>query len=238
MIYRWLAKEALLPVLDICRRRNVAKYWKILERNQWLKPETLVELQQRRMRALLKHAYENVPYYHRVFKARGLRPSEIRKLEDLKKLPILKKKRISTTPQELTARNLSQRSMIARYTSGTTAAPLRFYTTNDAISWGTAAMFRAYHWGRYDLGDKSAVISAFTASELKNPFLRIVNILQRQNVLLNAYEVSARSIEESARKMQRVRPAVSHRLQLGGTNVSKLPLDRRNTAATASGDFH
>jgi phenylacetate-CoA ligase len=201
-----LVTRALLPVLDLCRGRNVAQYWKILERSQWLERENLVDLQQRRMRALLKHAYENVPYYHRVFKERGLNPSDIRTLEDLKKLPILKKERISTTPQELTARNLSKREMIACYTSGTTAEPLRFYRTKEDISWGTAAWLRAYHLGSYELGDKHAVISAFSASELRNPFLRIINLLQRQNVLLNTYETSEMSIGASARRMQRLRP--------------------------------
>jgi phenylacetate-CoA ligase len=206
MTYQWLARNALLPVLDICRRRKVAEYWKILERNQWLKPESLVDFQQKRMRALLKHAYENVPYYHRIFKSRGLHPCEISKLEDLKKLPILKKTLISSRPDELTARNLSKREIIARYTSGTTAEPLRFYTTCEGISWGTAAWLRAYSWGGYELGDKYAVIRAFWAFELKNPFLRIINLLLRRNVLLNAYGLSTMAIQTSANKMQTLRP--------------------------------
>lgn len=206
MTYHWLASNALLPVLDICRRRNVAQYWKILERNQWLKPENLIDLQQKRMRALLKHAYENLPYYHRMFNALGLLPGEIRKLEDLKKLPVLKKTPISSRPEELMARNVSQHAIIARYTSGTTAAPLKFYTTNESISWGTAAWLRAYRWGGYELGDKHAVIRAFTALELKTPFHRITNLLLRRNVLLNAYSVSAMSIQASARKLQTLRP--------------------------------
>jgi phenylacetate-CoA ligase len=206
MTYQWLARNALLPVLDICRSRKVAEYWKILERNQWLKPESLVDFQQKRMRALLKHAYENVPYYHNIFNALGLHPSEISKLEDLKKLPILKKAPISSSANELTARNLSKREIVPRYTSGTTAAPLRFYTTNEGISWGTAAWLRAYSWGGYKLGDKHSVIRAFSASELKNPSLRIINLLLRRNVLLNAYGVSTTSIQASARKMQTLRP--------------------------------
>jgi phenylacetate-CoA ligase len=206
VIYQGLAKKALLPVLDLCRGRNVAEYWKILESNQWLKRENLADLQQRKIRALLKHAYENVPYYHRVFKERGLNPNDIGTLEDLKKVPILKKARISATPQELTARNVSQREIIACYTSGTTAAPLKFYRTKEDISWGTAAWLRAYSWGTYELGDRHAVISAFETSELKNPFLRIINLLQRQNVLLNAYNVSEMSIRASARRMQRLQP--------------------------------
>ena len=195
-----------MPVLDICTRKKVAEYWKILERNQWLKPESLNDLQQKRMRALLKHAYDNVPYYHKMFNALRLHPSEIRKVEDLKKLPILKKAAICSRPEELTARNLSQREFIARYTSGTTAAPLRFFVTNETISWGTAAWLRAYGWGGYKLGDKHAIIRAYTVLEVKDPFLRVYNLLLRRNVLLNAYGVSASSIQASARNLQTLRP--------------------------------
>jgi phenylacetate-CoA ligase len=206
MNYQGLAKNVLLPVLDMCRRRKVAECWKILERNQWLKPESLVDFQQKRMRALLKHAYENVPYYHRMFKSRGVHPCEISKLEDLKKLPILKRAPLSSGPDALMARNLSKRELIARYTSGTTAAPLRFYTTSESISWGTAAWLRAYSWGGYELGDKYAVIRAFSAFELRNPFFRIINLLLRRNVLINGYDVSTKLIQLSARKMQTLRP--------------------------------
>ena len=209
MTYQWLAKNALLPVLDISRRRKVAQYWKILERNQWLKPGSLIELQQKRMRALLKHAYENVPYYHRTFNALGFHSSEIRKirnLEDLRRLPILKSTVVRRGPEELTAKNLSKRETIARYTSGTTAAPLRFYTTHESISWGTAAWLRAYRWGGYELGDKHAVVRAFSTFELRSPFLKIFNRLLRRNVLLNAYDVSTKLIQESAEKLQTLRP--------------------------------
>ncbi|HVW84702.1 MAG TPA: hypothetical protein VHB50_08470, partial [Bryobacteraceae bacterium] len=41
-----------------------------------------------RLRALLRHAYEKVPYYRRRFDSAGIHPAQVRTLEDLKRLPV------------------------------------------------------------------------------------------------------------------------------------------------------
>ena len=43
----------------------------------------------RQLSKLLHHAYENVPYYQRVFDERKLKPRDIQNFDDLKKLPFL-----------------------------------------------------------------------------------------------------------------------------------------------------
>ena len=60
-------------------------------RNQWLKPSELEELQTKRLRAIIKHAYENTAYYHRKFKESNITPDDIRSPGDLEKLPITTK---------------------------------------------------------------------------------------------------------------------------------------------------
>jgi len=231
MIYQRLARDVLLPLLDLCGSTHVAEYWKILERTQWLKREKIADLQQERMRRLLKHAYENVPYYHKVFRERGLTPSDIRTVEDLKKLPILRKAHIRSTPQELTSRNLSRREIIPCQTSGTTATPMKFYKTKEDISWGTAAWLRAHRWGNYELGDKLAVILAFEPPQFRNPLFRITNLFQRKYVLLNTYEASEASIVSSAEKMENLRPW----FLMGSTSIipmlaNYLSTERRSTS--------
>lgn len=65
------------------------KIWHLiqLERSQWLKPSELRKLQQRRLRAIIKHAYYNVEFYHTKFKAAGVKPDDIKTIEDLPKIP-------------------------------------------------------------------------------------------------------------------------------------------------------
>ena len=45
--------------------------------------QRLAEYQNERLRSLIRHAFENVPYYHRTFVERGLKPEDIRTVADL-----------------------------------------------------------------------------------------------------------------------------------------------------------
>ena len=44
--------------------------------------------------SLIKHSYENVPYYREIMQKRKLTPADIKSVSDLMKLPILTKKKI------------------------------------------------------------------------------------------------------------------------------------------------
>ena len=52
----------------------------------------LQALQEERLRALVRRAYERVPFYREAMQARGLRPEDIRSLADLPKLPFTTKR--------------------------------------------------------------------------------------------------------------------------------------------------
>ncbi len=172
---------------------KIAAYRGFLEKTQWMKSQDLVRLQQKRLRALLDHAYENVPYYRRAFAERNLRPNDIRTVEDLIKLPVLTKAAISRNSQELIAKGLASREMIPRYTGGTTSSPVKFYRTKEEMRWSLAAQFRAYGWGGYELGDRYAHIWPVRSSELGSIF-RVRNLLERRNPTLNALDISERTI--------------------------------------------
>jgi phenylacetate-CoA ligase len=76
---------------------------------------------------LLHHAYENVPYYRKVFDEKGLKPKDIHDFNNLKELPFLTKEIIRENFNELIAKNIPKRYLKLERTSGSTAAPLSFY---------------------------------------------------------------------------------------------------------------
>lgn len=51
----------------------------------------LTRLQERRLRAQLRHAYARSPFYRRKFKEAGVKPEQIRTLGDLRRLPFTTK---------------------------------------------------------------------------------------------------------------------------------------------------
>ncbi|MFC1963382.1 hypothetical protein ACFLVL_02035 [Chloroflexota bacterium] len=135
------------------------KYLREMEDTQWWSPEQLHELQNRKLRALIQHVYENVPYYHRIFEERRLNANDIQTVEDLQKLPILTKNDIRQNQSDLVAKDTSKRKSVLTTTSGSTGEPLAFYTDMDAISINWAGIFRGWEWAGYRLGDKRATLA-------------------------------------------------------------------------------
>ncbi len=81
--------------------------------------EAIVESQARRLRRLVWHAWDNVPYYRSLFERAGLHPGDIRSLDDLCRIPISPKAQLVAAPAgSLFARGTDPRGLIVRRTSG------------------------------------------------------------------------------------------------------------------------
>ena len=67
------------------------RYARLLETSVTWSREQLEDYRNNKLRKLIAHCYENVPYYRRVMEERQVRPEEIRCAEDLDRLPVLTK---------------------------------------------------------------------------------------------------------------------------------------------------
>ncbi len=96
-----------------------------LRRNQWLGPSELRLIQQRKLRKVIRHAYEHVPYYRRLFDSAGIRSDAIRGPEDLCKIPITSRRELQALPVgDITQRGLDLHRCMKVKTTGTTGTPL------------------------------------------------------------------------------------------------------------------
>ncbi len=202
--YRDLAQLMLIAYDGISGRR-VYQCQKYLEQTEKMTREQLRSLQLKRLKALLKHAYENVPFYRRTFKTVNFHPNDLRSLDDIRRIPILRKKMVRDELNEMVARNFSKRKLVCRKTSGTTAVPTKFYRDKLDVSWGIAAELRGYGWAGCQVGDKTGMIGGFS-TELKNNIRFIVENWINRNKYLWVADLSERTMESFARKMQRFSP--------------------------------
>jgi len=86
--------------------------------------------QTERLRALVGHAYENVPYYRRLFDGVSLRPRHIQKLSDLVNIPISTREAVqSVPPEDLIARGYKLERLLVHRTSGSTGEPFSIRRT-------------------------------------------------------------------------------------------------------------
>jgi phenylacetate-CoA ligase len=94
-------------------------------RSQWWSYEELKALQDKKLRAIVKYAYENIPLYREKFKKADVLPEEIKTVEDLVKLPCITKSEIQANfPDKIVASQVDINKCWTSRTSGSTGIPL------------------------------------------------------------------------------------------------------------------
>jgi len=133
--------------------------YNFLQESQWWSRKKLEEYQMQQLSRLLRHAYENVPYYRRVFDERGLKPNVIQDFNDLRKLPYLTKGIIRENLRDLVARNYPRSKLEYVTTGGSTGIPLGFYWKRDVTDLKEWA-FVITLWSRvgFELGNRCVVL--------------------------------------------------------------------------------
>ncbi|MGH7801714.1 MAG: phenylacetate--CoA ligase family protein [Thermodesulfobacteriota bacterium] len=132
-----------------------------LIKNCKLSPNELKELQNRKLRAVIEYAYENVPYYNSIFSSVGLSPKDIRTAEDLKHIPITTKDDLRAADVErITAKGIDFSSCITTNTSGTTGKSLIIYLTRDEERTRRLVLFRTLHSIGLSPRDRFAVLGS------------------------------------------------------------------------------
>ena len=179
--------KTVLPIADRLRGTSALRRAKFLENSQWWETSQIEEYQFGKLQALILHAYQNVPYYHRVFKERGLQPSDIKEIDDITKIPILTKQDVRKYKQDLVATNMAPSKLRAGRTGGSTGEPLQLYNDTNTLSWAMGAMFRYSSWtgmrlgeGRIDLGGGS-LVGLLSKGGMKQVLSRFLRKLQRNS---------------------------------------------------------
>ena len=98
--------------------------------------DKLSKLQEERLTKMVNYCYEKVPIYRRKFKDAGIKPDDIRSLDDLEKIPFTEKEDLRKAyPYEMLAVNLCD-VLELHASSGTTGHPTTCaYTKNDLEVW-------------------------------------------------------------------------------------------------------
>jgi phenylacetate-CoA ligase len=183
----------------------------LLREMEWRDRATIEAYQHERLRALINHAYETVPYYRRRFDDIRLKPSDIRDSGDLWKIPLLNRADIKRHLSDLTSRS-APRALTTGHTSGTTGSPLTVRYDASAIGMAYAALDRHYRWAGCILarnGDRIAVVRGNVIVPLRQrqgPYWRYN---RRQNqLLLSSFHLSPTNLPLYFDEMKRFAPVV------------------------------
>ncbi len=148
-------KKRIRRIIDnsLAETLQTRRYIK-LKKTQWLSPRTLQNIQEKKLRTIINYAYNNVEYYHYLFKSLSLTPNDIKNVNDLNKIPILNKSQIQNESRKLIARHIDRNRSISNTTSGSTGKPLTLFYDRNAISDIKSRKLRNYFESGGHLRDK------------------------------------------------------------------------------------
>jgi phenylacetate-CoA ligase len=110
---------------------------------------------------MVRHAFDNVPYYRRHFDRQGLRPDEVCSLADLERIPLTSKQDLQAqSVNDTLAAGRKPEGLIARWTEGSTGAPFTIRRTLFEELLLNAFRLRAFHWGGMKLRDRRLFVAA------------------------------------------------------------------------------
>lgn len=181
---------------------------KEITETQWLSRSELAQLQNERTRAVVRHAFQFVPYYRELLNRNGWTLSQFESASDIAKLPLLTKKEIAANPKAF----VSERPFTWRFrasTSGTSGTPLRLYQDIRAIVREHAFLHRHLEWAGFRSGERRAWLRGdliVPVDQQLPPFARenrVANML-----MLSSYHLSFDHAEWYLRALSSFDPVV------------------------------
>ena len=151
--------KSLFILAHTLKNKNFMKQYNFVKKNEYESYENLRKYQEEKLRRIIQFSFDNVPYYHKLFKNLNIKPEDIQSIEDLQKLPILTKEIIRNNQSNFVPLNLKEQKYDNRSTAGSTGNPLTYRNSNDDKSLGFAILYANWGFAGYELGDKVAVIA-------------------------------------------------------------------------------
>lgn len=184
------------------------RYFKEFQRSQFYSPGQIRELQLRRLRNLLEHAYANCVFYRERMDQAGLLPRSVESLDSLAALPVLTKHDIQDSGPSMLATNLPESARVRNQTGGSTGSPLQFYVDKERFDSRMASTDRHNRWMGFRPGDWYAYLWGARLDQVINRGAKdwFRNNLLYRRIELNTSCITTERWRELVSQIRRNRP--------------------------------
>jgi phenylacetate-CoA ligase len=205
-----LIRRMLYPCyLRYSGQNRVLTYLREFENTQYRDPTELKALQTARLRSLLRHAYEQCPFYRARFDRMRLRPSAETSWAHFQALPVLGRSDLQRFQSQMTASNWPRGDLTPNQTGGSTGEPVSFFVSHDRACSRLAATIRHNRWAGLDVGDKVAYLwGAATDQPPSRWRTRLRNRLIDRQLFLDASNVTEERLRQYLDALKVFRPRV------------------------------
>lgn len=190
--------------------RDVERYYDSLRKTQWLSSGQLRDLQDEKLRRLVRHAYRNVPYYRRRMREAKITPHDIRGQTDLHKLPFLTKTDVREHLYfDILSENHDKNEVLRISTSGSTGEPFVCYADRAQLEFRWAATLRSQEWTGYQFGDPCVRLWHQTLGMSQSQALRErLDAQLTRRKFIPVFEMSDAKLDEMAREIAEHKPVL------------------------------
>ena len=200
-----LVKNLIYPLHERIIGRETFKCLDMLECLQWLSPQELEEVRFGKLRELLVHAYQNIPFYKERFDRAGFIPEKIQSVDDFKVLPLLSKAEIKENLDKMTWRNCP--GGLQRYnTGGSSGEPLIFYFDKRRQAWDKAARMLTHRWWGADVGDRELYLWGSPVEANRQDQIKELRDKLTNELLISAFEISKQSVPGIYETIKKFKP--------------------------------
>jgi len=173
-----------------------------------LSVEEVRALQLEKLRKILCHADQYVPYYHKLFRKINFRPNNFQDMSDLEKIPPLEKDIFRSNFESFISTRKSDRTYITQRTSGSTGKPLEVAV--DELTYKRVMALLVQHEEEHGVGfglPRATFAGRMIQSIDRNtaPFSRF-NKAENQ-MLFSSYHINDKNIASYIGELEAFKPA-------------------------------
>ncbi len=203
-LYTRFVSGALFPLQEKLKKHDTVRVHRAMEDSQWWPRQRILDLQLKRLQALLQDVAVHVPYYRELFARIGFDPAAVRSVADLQALPFLTKAEIRAHADALRADDATG---LARFnTGGSSGEPLIFFIGTERVTHDVAAKWRATRWWDVDIGDREIVVWGSPIELGTQDRVRLVRDTLMRTELLPAFEMSDDKVDGFIARIRERRP--------------------------------
>ena len=214
----YLAKYSLLKpgAMDSLRRALQA---------QRLSPEALEDLNWQRTKALVRYAFEKVPYYQRRFRQEGLHPDDLQGPETFVRVPVLTRQDLKGNFQDLVSVEAKPRQFRTVTTGGSTGEPVKVYHQKNVVR--EAMQWRMLQWWGLGAGEDMAWVYRDMGANFKKRLINAGLWWPSRRILLDASSLDIGQMRRFLGEFARLRPALLHGYVGAVDHLAQFMLDQK-----------
>ncbi len=224
----FLNRHVAQPIYAAKAGSRHLQFLRTLRRTQFDPPEIVRARQLAALQAILRHAFDTVPFYRAAWAAAGVHPNDVKDFADLRRFPIVTKTDLRTRAAEFHS-EAYRGPYVTKRTSGSTGVPLTIRLDEAGKQWKYAGTLRGDEWSGWRLGQRVAKLwgnPEYRHSGFKG---RLRNAILDRAVHLDTVRLTDSRMREFVTAIRRHRPGLlfghAHSLYLIADRLKKQGID-------------